>query len=247
MNVLKSLNGAASTCALLVLAACTAAPQPRADVGARPEPHAGASPGVAADGPTVVHAGAPGEESRARPAADVTAAGRPRHVDADVRFMQDMIAHHRQAVEMTALVPQRAGSASIRTLARRIEVSQDDEILLMRHWLDARGAAVPDGHAHHGHHAGHGAHGGPATAHDMPGMLTDAQLARLAAASGAEFDRLFLEFMIFHHEGALVMVADLFAAEGAGQETEIFQFASHVDSDQRMEIDRMRRLLSTLQ
>jgi uncharacterized protein (DUF305 family) len=161
--------------------------------------------------------------------------------------MQDMIAHHRQAVEMTALVPQRAGSASIRTLARRIEVSQDDEILLMRHWLEARRAVVPDVHAHHGHHAGHGAHAGPGTAHDMPGMLTDAQLARLAAASGAEFDRLFLEFMIFHHEGALVMVADLFAAEGAGQETEIFQFASHVDSDQRMEIDRMRRLLSILQ
>jgi uncharacterized protein (DUF305 family) len=89
---------------------------------------------------------------------------------------------------------------------------------------------VPEGHSH-----------GPL----MPGMLSDEEMARLAGATGAEFDRLFLEFMIRHHEGALVMVADLFSADGGGQEAELFQFASHVDGDQRAEIARMRGMLST--
>jgi uncharacterized protein (DUF305 family) len=217
---------AAYLCALLSVAACSSAPRYPADVA-----------------PVSVQAGAPGAASRTLSATEIAAAGQPRHVAADVRFMQDMIAHHRQALEMTALVSGRAQSDEVSTLAQRIEVSQDDEIRQMRHWLESRGAALPDAHAHHGHGASHGA----APAHAMPGMLTDAQLAALAAASGAEFDRLFLENMIFHHEGALVMVADLFAAEGAGQETEMFQFASHVDSDQRIEIARMRRMLRVLQ
>lgn len=149
--------------------------------------------------------------------------------------MQGMIVHHEQAVRMTSLVPGRAASDGVRMLARRIEASQEDEIELMRRWLRARGQAVPEAaeHAHHGAH--HGAR--------MPGMLTAEQLARLESASGEEFDRLFLELMIFHHEGALIMVEQLFATEGGGQDTEIFQFASHVDSDQRIEILRMRRML----
>jgi len=150
--------------------------------------------------------------------------------DAGVRFMQGMIHHHAQALVMTDLIPARTGSEEIRTLGRRIEVSQKDEIARMRRWLEARGEAVPEGHAH-----------GPL----MPGMLTDEDLARLADATGAEFDRLFLEYMIRHHEGALVMVADLLSTEGAELGPEIFQLASHVDADQRAEIARMRGMLTT--
>jgi uncharacterized protein (DUF305 family) len=194
---------------------------------------------------TAVQPGSPGAASRTVPAAPAPAAG---HVQADVRFMQDMIAHHRQAVELTALVPARSQRPEIRALAQRIAVSQDDEILQMESWLRTRGEPLTDAHAHHGvGHHGHQHGGAGHGTHSMPGMLTGAQLAQLRAATGAEFDRLFLEFMIFHHEGALAMVELLFAADGAGRETEIFLFASHVESDQRIEIDRMRRMLNALQ
>lgn len=145
--------------------------------------------------------------------------------------MQEMIVHHTQAVEMTVLVPDRSGSEAIRTLARRIESSQEDEMALMRRWLERRGEEVPGPHAHHDHSM------------HMPGMISPRQMAQLRASSGEEFDRLFLEFMIVHHEGAIVMVEELFATDGAAQEGDIFQFASHVDSDQRMEIERMRMML----
>jgi uncharacterized protein (DUF305 family) len=146
-----------------------------------------------------------------------------------------------QALVMAELVPARTERAEIRLLARRIEASQHDEIAQMRHWLGQRGATAPavtlrPGPAHHGQHA-----------HDhMPGMLTAAQLDQLAAARGTDFDVLFLELMIQHHEGALVMVAELFDSKGAGQEAEIFDFASHVDASQRMEIGRMRDLRRTI-
>jgi uncharacterized protein (DUF305 family) len=187
--------------------------------------------------------------------------------DPDLRFMLDMLVHHEQALTMTALVADRTERDDIRRLARRIEVSQLDEIEQMRRWLEGREecereSAHRHDHAdHHGgstdhpreHHHGrehrhrhdhgdghdHGHHGTGA----MPGMLSEAQLARLAAASGAEFDRIFLEYMIYHHEGALIMVDELFAADGAAQDTEIFAFASHVAADQRIEIERMRRML----
>jgi uncharacterized protein (DUF305 family) len=159
-----------------------------------------------------------------------------------VRFMQGMIVHHAQAVEMTALVPERSARADVRRLAARIAVSQDDEMAQMRQWLENRNEAVPEVADPHGAHAHHGHHG---DAHElMPGMLDAAAMARLRAATGAEFDRLFLEGMIRHHEGALTMVAELLATDGAAQEPEIFQFASHVESDQRIEIDRMRRMLA---
>ena len=161
------------------------------------------------------------------PDAAAAAAG---HTPADVAFMQHMIAHHAQAVEMAALVPGRTETRALLLLAERVAVSQEDEMALMRRGLSTRGEAAPDAHAHHGAHAG------------MPGMLPPERMAALASARGAEFDRRFLEAMIFHHEGAIEMVEALFAA-GGGQETEIFQFASHVDSDQRMEIERMRRML----
>jgi uncharacterized protein (DUF305 family) len=200
--------------------------------------------GACAGGPReirapVVQAGAPGEAGRTVGAAEVARIGSPRHVAADAQFMRDMIIHHLQAVEMTALVAERTTSPDIRLLAERIEASQEDELRMMRRWLTERGETLPDEHAHHTH-TGHGAH--PHAG--MPGMLTPAEMDRLRAARGAEFDRLFLEGMIRHHEGALVMVEELFAIDGAGQETEIFQFASHVDSDQRMEIARMQRMLA---
>jgi uncharacterized protein (DUF305 family) len=150
--------------------------------------------------------------------------------------MQGMIGHHAQAVEMTALLASRTTSDAMRNLARRIEVSQADEITMMQRWLEARGQEIPGPHAHH-----------MAGATLMPGMLTQPEMDRLAAATGAEFDRLFLEGMIKHHEGALVMVKELFATPGAGQESEIFAFASDVDADQRMEIDRMRGMLKERQ
>ncbi len=165
-----------------------------------------------------------------------------RNSPADVAFMQGMIGHHAQALVMTDLVAARTDNAELRKLALRIEVSQRDEIALMRSWLTRRGETAPDPLAQAGHDAGHAA-GHAAHAH-MPGMLSDAQLAELRAATGAGFERLFLQFMIQHHEGALVMVRDLFASERGGQETEIFQFASDVDADQQMEIARMRRMLT---
>jgi uncharacterized protein (DUF305 family) len=179
---------------------------------------------------------APGEVQPAPAAA--TAAPR-RHTEADVRFVQGMIAHHRQALAMTALVPARSSRQDIRLLAERIEVSQQDEIAQMRRWLGRRGESVPGADAHHGHHD---ASARPA----MPGMLTAEEMARLEKASGADFDRLFLELMIKHHEGALAMVKALLATPGAAQETETFQLASDVDADQRAEIRRMRALLDAL-
>jgi uncharacterized protein (DUF305 family) len=163
--------------------------------------------------------------------------GRPRYTKADVQFMQQMIGHHAQALTMTSLVPDRTSLESIRLLAQRIEVSQRDEIALMRHWLESRRETAPSPNASHQHRDA----GGHAAL--MPGMLTGEELAQLSAAKGAEFDRLFLQFMIRHHAGALTMVATLFATPGAGQEAEAFRFASDVDSDQRAEIARMRAML----
>ena len=186
--------------------------------------------------PQIVQPGAPGDASRvisSQSAADLTPV---QHTAADVRFMQGMIGHHAQALEMTALLPSRTSSEDMRKLAQRIEVSQADEIKMMQEWLQRRGAPQPDPHAHH-----------RAGATLMPGMLTSEEMARLAAAKGEAFDRLFLEFMIKHHEGALIMVKELFATPGAGQESEIFAFASDVDADQRMEIDRMAAMLASLQ
>ena len=155
---------------------------------------------------------------------------------ADVRFMQGMIGHHAQALEMAALLPSRSSREDMRLLARRIDVAQADEITMMQRWLDVRGQTLPDPHAHHAHDAVL-----------MPGMLTAEDMSRLAAATGALFDRVFLDSMIRHHEGALVMVADLFASAGAGQDSEIFGFASDVEADQRIEIQRMAAMIEELE
>jgi uncharacterized protein (DUF305 family) len=185
--------------------------------------------------PPSIQPGAPGESSHvvaAAAAADLSHVG---YTDADVRFMQGMISHHAQAVEMVALIPTRTSREDMRPLGHRIDVSQADEIKMMQHWLEVRRQAVPNEHAHHMHDA-----------KLMPGMLGPLEMDHLAAASGAEFDRLFLEGMIKHHGGALTMVEELFATPGAGQEVEIFSFASDVDADQRMEIERMGGMLNTI-
>lgn len=202
---------------------------------------ASCSAATGASGPRTVQPGAPGESSRPVTTSETAGTVQPRHTEDDVRFMQGMIVHHRQALEMTSLVPERTNREDIRLLARRIEISQEDEMALMRRWLRDRGEEVPGADAHYGHH-GAGGHQ-PL----MPGMITEQEMARLATATGAEFDRLFLEFMIRHHEGALVMVENLFASDNAGQEGEIFQFAAHVAGDQRVEIERMRRMLAAIQ
>ena len=185
-------------------------------------------------GPPLVQPGAPGQASRVvdpGKAADVSGV---RYTPADVKFMQGMIGHHAQALEMTDLLKSRSASDDMKKLALRIEVSQSDEIKMMQQWLTDRRQPLPDPHAHH--------NGGAL----MPGMLSAEDMSRLGAAKGAEFDRLFLEFMIKHHDGALVMVKDLFSQPGAGQEADIFAFASDVDADQRMEIERMGAMLVML-
>jgi uncharacterized protein (DUF305 family) len=121
----------------------------------------------------------------------------------------------------------------MKLLARRIDVSQTDEIRMMQRWLEARGLEAPGVHAHHA-----------PGATLMPGMLTPDEMTRLAEARGAAFDRLFLELMIKHHEGALDMVKTLFSQAGAAQDADIFAFASDVEADQSAEIARMRSILA---
>jgi uncharacterized protein (DUF305 family) len=178
-----------------------------------------------------VQPGAPGEATRAVSAAEARDLSRIATSAADVRFMQGMIVHHAQAVDMTGLLRTRSDRGDMRLLAGRLEASQTDEVAFMRRWLEVRGHEAPGEHAHH-------MPGGM-----MPGMLTPEEMAALGAARGPLFDRLFLEGMIKHHAGALAMVADLFATRGAGQDTEIYAFASDVEADQRIEIARMEELL----
>ena len=186
--------------------------------------------------PPLVQPGAPGEATRPIATAAATDLSGVEATAADVEFMQGMIGHHAQALEMTALLYERTERQSMRLLAQRIDVSQADEIGMMQGWLEARDESVPQGDEHH-QHAGM----------LMPGMLTPEQMAELGAERGSEFDRLFLEQMIMHHQGAVIMVEQLFASPGAGQESVIFGFASDVVADQSMEITRMRRMRGTLE
>ena len=186
--------------------------------------------------PPIIQPGPPGEASRVITSETAAGLKRPAPSAADIHFMQGMIAHHAQAIEMTGLLKTRSISPDMKKLAERIEVSQADEIRMMREWLEGQGASVPSAHAHH-------APGAPL----MPGMLTPEEMGRLSAASGEAFDRLFLAYMIKHHEGALAMVRELFGTRGAGQDSDIYAFASDVDADQRMEIVRMSSMLKELQ
>lgn len=158
---------------------------------------------------------------------------------ADVRFMTGMVAHHAQAVLMSSWAPEQAGSDAIRTLAARITNAQRDEIHLMRRWLLDRDLPAPDV-AEDGRVSGHGGH------MHMVGMLTDEQLARLEASRGPTFDSLYLKYMVPHHEGAVVMVRELFDTDGAAQGDFVFKLASDVQVDQSSEIARMRRMLDAM-
>jgi uncharacterized protein (DUF305 family) len=184
----------------------------------------------------VVQPGAPGSPSRTLPPS--TTAVLPPLSQADVEFMQGMIMHHSQAVEMTALIPSHTENKAVRSIGERISVSQSDEIKFMRRWLEARGQStsmtmpgMPDMDM------------SGKQMPMMPGMLTPEQMDALRHATGAEFDRLFLTGMIQHHGGALIMVKDLFDAPGAGQDAELFDFATDVDSGQRAEIRIMQSML----
>lgn len=176
--------------------------------------------------------------------------GRYPFTEADVDFMTMMIGHHAQAIVMSELAPGRAHDQSVRTLAARIINSQRDEIATMQQWLSDRDQPVPAVDAGGNvtmpgtGHTGHDAHAG----HDplMPGMLSAAELDALAAASGPEFDRLFLRSMIRHHRGAITMVEELFDSHGAGQDEAVFRFASDVNVDQITEISRMQQMLVDL-
>jgi uncharacterized protein (DUF305 family) len=190
--------------------------------------------------PVVVQPGAPGQPTRTLP--PTTRATLPPRSAKDVEFMQGMIMHHAQAVEMTALIESHTENKELRLLGARISQSQSDEMKFMKRWLEIRGEPVtspmPEMPGMHmpGHDMSH---------HHMlmPGMLNAKQMDALRKAKGAEFDRLFLAGMIQHHQGALTMVKDLFDTAGAGQDAELFNFATDVDSGQRAEI-RIMQIMS---
>ncbi len=162
--------------------------------------------------------------------------------EADVRFMTGMIGHHGQALVMAALAPTNGASSSIQTLTARIINAQKDEIATMQQWLRDRGQAVPEIQITGTTMMVHG----PEYAMHMPGMLTAEQLRELEAAQGSEFDRLFLTFMIQHHEGAVTMVHELFATDGAGLDELAFKMASDIQADQTTEIARMKLMLEEM-
>lgn len=207
----SGLPWAVLACALTVTA-CASRPQ-----SPPPAPHA-----VAAPAEHAAHHHMPGLPATAGPGFTV----------ADVRFMQHMIGHHAQALQMSAMAPSHGASERVVRLAQKIDISQRDEIAMMKQWLQERQQAVPSD-----------AHSG---AMMMPGMLSAEQLAQLDAARGPEFDRLFLILMTRHHQGALQMARELFRTPGAGQEPDIFRFVTDVDADQRDEILVMERLLHAL-
>lgn len=204
--------------------------------------------GSAADGPAPVgadEAARPGAAESDRLEAIYRAradSARLNFTEADVRFMTGMIGHHAQAVVMSRLAPERGASRSVQTLAARIINAQRDEISRMQRWLEDRGQQVPEVHIDGTELTVHG----PSHAMDAPGMLTDEQIRELASARGREFDRLFLTYMIQHHRGAVVMVDDLFAHDGAAQDGAVFQLASDIHVDQTTEIARMESMLESL-
>src|ERR1700687_2435117 len=188
--------------------------------------------------PVVVQPGAPGQPTRTLPPS--TRATLPPRSPANVQFMQGIIMHHAQAVEMTALIASHTENKDLRSLGARISSSQSDEIKFMKRWLAARGdpvsPAMPE-------MPGMDMSMQPML---MPGMLTPKQMEALTRAKGAEFDQLFLTGMIQHHNGALIMVKELFDTAGSGQDAELFNFATDVDSGQRAEIRIMQTMLEAV-
>jgi uncharacterized protein (DUF305 family) len=186
---------------------------------------------------TVVVAGRATGQSN--PVLGTTPSGHYPYTQADVQFVSGMIAHHAQAIVMAKWAPSHGASLPVRTLCARIINAQTDEITIMQRWLADRKQPVPDAAPMTMPMSG----GDHQTL--MPGMLTDSQLKELDAARGADFDRLFLRFMIQHHQGALTMVKDLFAARGAGQDEQVFKMANDIQADQSTEINRMTKMFFT--
>jgi uncharacterized protein (DUF305 family) len=198
--------------------------------------------------PIVVQPGAPGQPTRTLPSS--TRATLPPLSPADVQFMQGMIMHHAQAVEMTALMESHTQNKELRLLGARISKSQSDEIEFMKRWLTVRrqsiAPAMPEMSGMNMSMPGMNMSSHSSHSLLMPGMLTEKQMEALKKATGAQFDHLFLTGMIQHHGGALIMVKDLFDTAGAGQDAELFSFATDVDSGQRAEIRIMQSMLGKI-
>jgi uncharacterized protein (DUF305 family) len=192
-----------------------------------------------AQGVPILQPGAPGKASKPLSAEDAVRVAETRFSPQDVRYMQDMIHHHHQAVQMAALVAGRTSRQEILDVAGRITESQADEMKFMQTWLRERGQSAPDPSSAHGAHG----HGGSA---DMAGMATAAQMAELAAARGPQFERLFLERMIAHHEGALTMTEKLLKQPGSAYDPALETFTTDVTNEQKAEIKRMGSLLGRL-
>jgi len=191
--------------------------------------------------PPIFQPGAPGQPARELTVEESLDLGQSHFIEADVAFMQDMIIHHGQAVDMGDLIAARTDHAGIHLAGERISLSQTTEIEWMRTWLERRGqqTARPGGH----HHAmGHDMADMPV----MTGMLSPAQMIELAASQGVEFDRLYLSGMILHHQGALDMVETLLTEPGAGEDPELSEFLGSIIADQSAEITRMRAMLAGL-
>ncbi len=230
---------AAAAAAMFLLAGCSSA--------AGDDQESAAAAAEDTEGPRIIQPGAPGEPSRELTSEELAEMDfEVPHTDADVAFMQGMIPHHVQALRMTRLVPSRTSREDVPLFAERMDLSQEDELALMRRWLEDRDEEVPSLLATHDMDDMEGM--GDLDTGDgelMPGMLTEEELLELEAATGEEFDRLFLESMRRHHLGAIQMVDALFAAEG-GQEPEIARFANHVYSDQEIEIMRAEQMLAEM-
>ncbi len=201
----------------------------------------GLAAGAQAQEAPIIQPGAPGQPDKTLNADEATAIADTRYSPADVRYMQDMIHHHYQAVEMAALVEDRTNNPDIVSAAARIDASQEDEIAFMQDWLESRGETAPDpaaeGGMDHGAMAGHGT---------MEGMASPEEMQRLASLEGGPFDRLFLELMIDHHDGALTMTEELLDQPGSAYDPALFDFTSDVVNSQEAEIERMNALLSGL-
>jgi uncharacterized protein (DUF305 family) len=189
-----------------------------------------------------------GADAEAQPAQQGDPPPRPDLVrqpysDGDINFMAGMIPHHAQAVLIAGWATSHGARADLVVLCERMVIAQRDEIATMRTWLRDRGQAVPDANATHHRMKMNGVE------HDMlmPGMLSPEELAELDKARGTEWDRLFLTFMIRHHEGAIKMVDELFASYGALQDDDVYKLASDMYADQTTEIERMGKLLAGLQ
>jgi uncharacterized protein (DUF305 family) len=181
----------------------------------------------------IIQPGAPGLEARLLSAEEAIEIAESSYSPDDVRFMQDMIPHHHQALQMAELVPDRTNNPELTDVAGRINASQGDEIEFMQNWLRERGQKVPEPTAHDGMH----------TTHKMAGMATPEQMAELAVSDGTAFDKLFLELMIPHHEGAVKMVEELLEQSGSAYDPVLFEFTTDITNDQTTEIERMNSLL----